>query len=201
MNPIRIAKNIALKTIPTSLQPSVRRSAIKAGLLPAPVLQYPFWDLMKASSTPRLNYYWGVLCGASVAKTLGYERISIIEFGVAGGNGLVALEQVAEEVERLSSVKIEVYGFDTGTGLTKPQDYRDLPQMWSEGFYKMDEARLRARLKRAELLLGPVEETVPKFLAGPAAPVAFVAFDLDMYSSTMHAFKLFEGARAHFCRA
>ena len=32
-------------------------------------------------------YAWGVLQGAALAKVLGYPRISVIEFGVAGGSG------------------------------------------------------------------------------------------------------------------
>ena len=35
-----------------------------------------------------------------LAKALGMPRISAIEFGVAGGNGLMALENAAELVEK-----------------------------------------------------------------------------------------------------
>ena len=120
------------------------------------------------------------------------EAISVIEFGVAGGNGLVALEKTAERVEKLVGIRIEVYGFDTGTGLTRPEDYRDLPQLWSEGFFGMDEQQLRARLSRAKLVLGPVADTVENFVKTETfAPIGFVAFDLDMYSSTVSAFSIF----------
>ena len=33
----------------------------------------------------RSNYTWGVLHGVYLAKTLGIKRVSVIEFGVAGG--------------------------------------------------------------------------------------------------------------------
>jgi hypothetical protein len=39
---------------------------------------------------------------------------------------------------------------------------------------------------------GPVEKTVPEFIASRPAPVAFISFDLDYYSSTMQAFSIFE---------
>lgn len=140
----------------------------------------------------RPNYAWGVLHGAHLAKSLGMKQVSVIEFGVAGGNGLVALDRIAEKVEAILGVGINVYGFDTGVGLPKPIDYRDLPSLWVEGAFAMDVERLKKRLARAELVLGPVEETVPAFVASNPAPVGFISFDLDYYSSTMQAFKLLD---------
>jgi hypothetical protein len=55
-----------------------------------------------------------------LGKTLGHERISVIEYGVAGGNGLRMLEEHAKKIESILGVKIEVYGFDTGKGLPQP---------------------------------------------------------------------------------
>lgn len=169
------------------------RAGIKLGLV-APRMRYPFEQVMLKYPAGRPSYRWGTLCAAYLAKALGYPRISVIEFGVAGGGGLLKLEEIAAWVEQQTGVAIDVYGFDTGTGLTKPQDYRDLPQLWQEGDYRMDVERLRSRLTRARLVLGPVETTVPEFLAEAPAPVGFIAFDLDLYSSTMHAFQLFEGS-------
>lgn len=137
-------------------------------------------------------YIWGVLQGAALGKVLGFERVSMIEFGVAGGRGLLAMERTAERVEEMAGIGIDVYGFDAETGLPKPQDYRDLPNIFLDGQYPMDKKELEKRLRRARLKLGLVEETVPAFLESTSAPVAFVSFDLDLYSSTMHAFKLFE---------
>jgi hypothetical protein len=131
------------------------------------------------------------MCAAGLAAALGYPRISVIEFGVAGGNGLIELERVSKWAQRRSGIGIDVFGFDTGSGLPQPQDYRDLPNLWSEGHFSMDPERLRARLSHANLQLGPVAETVPEFLDGAPAPIGFVAFDLDMYSSTVDAFGIF----------
>jgi hypothetical protein len=152
--------------------------------------------LKKLESEPgcarRADYTWGVLQGAYLGKALGVKRISAIEFGVAGGNGVLALEQIAEKVEQALGIGIDVYGFDTGGGLPKPLDYRDCPNLWSSGYFAMDKEKLKARLKRAQLVLGLVEDTVPKFIESKPSPVAFVSFDLDYYSSTMQAFRLLE---------
>jgi hypothetical protein len=119
--------------------------------------------------------------------------VSVIEFGVAGGAGLVSMERIAEAAESMIGIQIEVHGFDTGTGIPKTMDYRDCPNIWLDGQFPMDAAALRRELHRAKLHLGRVDTTVPEFVYGTFAPVAFVSFDLDLYSSTRDALKLFEG--------
>ena len=66
----------------------------------------------------------------------------------------------------------------------------------------MDIDKLRARLTTAELMLGDVAETATKWLEGrDKAPIGFVAFDLDYYSSTVKAMALFDGpASTHLPR-
>jgi hypothetical protein len=156
--------------------------------------QYPFWEIMTRDFSPYPQYLWGTMCAAELAAGLRYDRITVIEFGVAGGNGLRELERVAAWVARRSGVAIDVVGFDTGTGLPQPQDYRDLPNLWREGDYGMNPARLRSQLKAARLLLGPVAETIGEFIAASPAPVGFVSFDFDLYSSTVDAFAIFRAA-------
>ena len=141
----------------------------------------------------RKQYLWGVLQGVALGKVLGLTQVSVIEFGVAGGAGLLALDHIAERVEEETALGIEVYGFDTGSGLPKPQDYRDSPNRWlGEGQFPMDREHLERRLHRASLKLGLVETTVPEFLRSAPAPVAFVSMDLDYYSSTRAALQLFD---------
>ncbi len=137
-------------------------------------------------------YAWGIIQGVNLARSLGVGRVSVIEFGVAGGNGLIALERIAEKVERALGVGIDVYGFDTGTGLPRPEDYRDKPHLHSEGDFAMDQRKLQAQLKRARLVLGLVKDTISGFVESRPCPVTFVAFDLDFYSSTSHALRLLE---------
>jgi hypothetical protein len=162
-----------------------------------PSLNSIFAELLQDRfAAQRAWYTWGVLQGARLAKVLGIDHISVIEFGVAGGNGLVSLERIAEKVGGVFGVAIDAYGFDSGGGLPKPQDYRDCPNLFTPGHYPMDEEKLRKRLHSARLVLGLVEDTVSEFIASRPSPVAFISFDLDYYSSTMQAFKLLEAAPA-----
>lgn len=139
----------------------------------------------------RPHYAYGVYAAADLARRLGLDAIQVIEFGVAGGRGLVALERIAALVEADLNIKIAVCGFDSGSGMPSPVDYRDLPHVWDKGFYAMDVAKLKARLKpTTELILGDVKTTIASWT--PKARVGFVAFDLDYYSSTKDALTLFE---------
>jgi hypothetical protein len=142
--------------------------------------------------TARPQYVWGVVWGAYLAKALGIKRISVMELGVAGGNGLVVLEVIAEKVKSYLGIDIDVYGFDSGAGSPKPTDYRDAPNLLQEGVYPMDAEKLKKRLRTAELLLGPIDRTIQSFIESKPAPVAFVAFDMLLYSATIKALKLFE---------
>lgn len=140
----------------------------------------------------RNSYTWSAIHAAHLAKNLGLESVSFLEFGVAGGRGLLALEAVAELLAEHWGLRIEVYGFDTGQGLPRPVDYRDLPNLWKEGQFPMDRAKLESRLRSAKLVIGLIRDTVTKFLAGNPAPVGFVSIDVDLYSSTRDALKLLE---------
>lgn len=142
----------------------------------------------------RPYYAYGLYQAALEAKALGIKRISAYEFGVAAGNGLVMLEKLSGEISRITGVEIDVYGFDMAIGLPKASGYRDVPYIWKKGFYTMNVAALKKRIKRTRLVLGDVKESVPKFIRTKFAPIGFVAFDLDYYTSTKHALKLFDTA-------
>jgi hypothetical protein len=139
----------------------------------------------------RPHYAYGVYSAADLAKRLGLNAIQVIEFGVAGGSGLLALESIAAAVETDLGIQISVCGFDSGGGMPAPAGYRDLPHVWDKGFYAMDVAKLKASLRpNTELVLGDIKTTLPSWT--PRARVGFVAFDLDYYSSTKEAFALWE---------
>lgn len=147
----------------------------------------------------RPAYGFCLYYGALLGKHLGNSRVSAIEFGVAGGNGMVALENYAREIKSELDVEIEIYGFDSGAGLPDPCDFRDIPYMWRKGFYPMDEAKLRARLNGSHLIMGDVRETVKTFFDRyKAALIAAAIFDLDFYSSTMAATRLFENEEKRY---
>src|ERR1035438_6286252 len=160
------------------------------GVLPVSVSTRALWDV-----SARPNYLSGLLLAAEQALQQGIAEISAIEFGVAGGNGLVVLQEEAEAVERETCILIKVFGFDNGPG-GLPEfigDHRDHPDAWRTGDYPMDEARLRARLTpRTTLIIGNVRDTVPAFVRdGSAPPVGFVSMDVDLYSSTIDALQIF----------
>lgn len=141
----------------------------------------------------RPQYLWPLLQAAGSARALGIPRIAALEFGVAGGNGLLALERAADAVTAVSGTGVDIYGFDTGGGMPAPVDHRDAPWLIEPSYFAMDEAALRARLTTARLVLGPVAETVPEWSRSGHAPIGFIAFDLDYYSSTMEAFGVLGG--------
>lgn len=148
---------------------------------------------------PRPHYAYGVQQAAELAKRLGIGRISVVEFGVAGGSGLLEMDKMARLATAATGVRIDVYGFDRAHGLPKPADFRDLPYIWREGDFVMDVDALRARVPEARLILGDIEDTVEKFFADhEPAPVGFVSIDVDLYSSTAAVLTLFQGKDDYF---
>jgi hypothetical protein len=149
--------------------------------------------LIKLGALDRPHYGYIVYQAADLARRLNLPKISILEFGVAGGRGLLNLEHHAARVSEITGVEIEVYGFDTGMGLPPPKDYRDLPYVWQESHFKMDQAALSRQLTRAKLVLGLVEETVKTFVqTHNPAPIGAISFDLDYWSSTVDALKILQ---------
>src|SRR5262245_51806359 len=69
---------------------------------------------------PRPYYAYGVQQAAVLAQRLGVPAISVIEFGVAGGRGLLALESAARNTSSATGVEVHVYGFDRQSGLPPP---------------------------------------------------------------------------------
>lgn len=154
---------------------------------------------VKMGAVERPHYAHCVYQAALLGKKLGYKKISVLEFGVAGGNGLIELEHHADEAGKITGVEVEVYGFDMGSGLPQPVDYRDIPYLWKKGFYKMDVVKLQSKLKKSKLVLGDVAETVKSFFENyNPAPIGAIMNDLDFYSSTKNSFKLLDGGEKYF---
>ncbi len=190
-NVIRSARRAAMLALdPARMkQHSLVRSGVKA----------PLEDRVAYDAFTRPAYAYGIFRAAHQAKHLGISRIAVAEFGVAGGNGLVAMERIAAEVTQCIGVDIDVYGFDHGVGLPPPTDYRDLPYAWQAGQFHMDERALRSKLTSATLVLGDVRQTLEPFLARTdLPPIGFVSYDLDYYSSTVAALGLFAGRPESF---
>ena len=186
-----------LKTL--AEEPIIRRFSRRLlSVLPTTVQTRARWEL-----APRAHYLMGVLKAAENALRQEVREFCVIEFGVAGGSGLIALERCAEQVSSELGVKIHVLGFDAGSGLPELcGDHRDHPDQWMPMDYTMDEAALRGRLRpTTQLVLGNVADTVPRFVAEQQEhPVGFVSFDMDLYSSTKSALQLFDGPQRSMLR-
>ncbi len=158
-------------------------------ILPTSIRTRSEWD-----AVARPHYLMGVLKAAEQAIREGQREISVIEFGVAGGEGLLALQEYAASVERETGVKILVYGFDTGKGLpTVKTNYRDHPDQWRSGDYAMDEQWLRRQLApRTTLVLGEIDQTLPRFVRETQkASIGFIAVDVDLYSSAKEVLRFY----------
>jgi predicted O-methyltransferase YrrM len=92
-----------------------------------------------------------------------------LEFGVATGT---TLRIVADAVAGDRTV----VGFDTFTGL---------PEMWRSGFPPGEFSQQSLpEVPDAELIVGLLEDELPRFLARNDEPIAFMHVDCDLYSST-----------------
>ena len=132
-----------------------------------------------------------------MARLLEYPKISVIEFGCGGGNGLIDAERHIVEVVKLFDVEIELYGFDIGSGLPRPVDYRDMPYYFKPELYRMDRQSLEGKLERARLV-GDVRDTCATFVEKyNPAPIACMFHDLDFYSSTRAALTLLNSDASH----
>jgi hypothetical protein len=147
----------------------------------------------------RPNYAYCTYHAADLARRLGIPRISVIEFGVAGGNGLIFLRDFAARVQQSLGIEIEVYGFDTGAGLPEVTAREDLPYWFRPSQYRMNVDALQAKLHPAKLVLGNVADTVSEFCTQhDPAPIGAIFNDLDLYTSTRDSLKLFEQDASRF---
>ncbi|AXC13428.1 hypothetical protein ACPOL_4151 [Acidisarcina polymorpha] len=148
-----------------------------------------------AGGVNRPPYGWCLYHAALEAKALGHKAMTVVELGVAGGNGLVCLSEHRQFIQRAIGIEVVVAGFDGGNGLPASQDPRDLLYCWPAGSFEMDRAALERRIAgRAELIIGDVRTTLGGWNPRPDAPLGAVLFDLDLYSSTMGGFTLLEKA-------
>lgn len=135
----------------------------------------------------RPQYAFGVYEAARRAMELGIKKISIIEFGVANGRGLMAMIMYAQKVSAATGVAIEVIGFDSGEGLPTNEGYKDHPELYLAGDYPMqDQTKLKSLLPaNARLILtNLITEDWTQFVHDDA-PIGFVSIDVDYYSSTL----------------
>jgi hypothetical protein len=188
-------KNILFKALThrTPLRVALMRNLIKRFSL------FSYEDRLSIDAIDRPHYGYCIFQAARLASLLNYPKISIIEFGCGGGNGLLAAEMHITEVMKIFAVEIELYGFDISSGLPGPLDYRDMPHYFRRGLYQMDRYSLEPKLKRAKLIIGDIRDTCAIFLQQyNPAPIGCMFHDFDFYSSTRDALTLLDGESSHF---
>lgn len=144
----------------------------------------------------RQQHAYGLLAAADAARERGLERATAVELGVGSGTGLLNICDLARRIERATGVGFDIVGFDTGAGLPPPADHRDHPELYKEGWYPVDRAALeRALPDNARVIYGDLRDTIDDFVRTltPASPLGFAALDVDYYSSSQHALRLFLG--------
>jgi hypothetical protein len=130
----------------------------------------------------RTHYALSLAHGVQQAIHCGYNEIIAIELGVAAGNGLLELCQAAHVFRELFQIEIKVFGLDGANGLPATVDYRDHPELWTAGDFKLsDPESLRKKLPSfAELIIGDVADGIDELHNKiGSAKIAFVAVDID----------------------
>lgn len=174
--------------------------------LPMLKLLYIFYNSFRSREklglVNRPWYAYGLLSAADRAKKNGINEIWALEFGVATGRGLKNIIELSGSISKETGVKIHIAGFDTGTGMPPPVDYRDHPEIYREGDYPMfNKEDLEKNIgKSANLIIGDIEDTIQPFMKNlsETCPIGFVSVDVDTYSSTKSVFKLFESESNYY---
>jgi hypothetical protein len=146
----------------------------------------------------RADYAYGMLRAADIARFAGKDKATVCEFGVATGNGLLNMVDLAKTITAETGVAFRIVGLDSGVGLPVIDGYRDHPELWSVGDFLMtNKDELTARIDgRAELLFGDIKDTVHHLVGSlsPAAPLGFVSVDVDIYSGARSALQCLLGS-------
>jgi hypothetical protein len=160
------------------------RLLVKAALTNEIARRYSFeWAaLFDAVRYP--SYAVGLQTACKYASLAGKTGFTAIEFGVAGGNGLMELSGYAVKLSEGTGQKINVVGFDAGSGLPMSPDRRDAPWLWNPGDFPSDIDRLRRKLPtETELVVGRIQDTFPQWLKTKLkSPIGFGSVDVDLYS-------------------
>lgn len=149
----------------------------------------------------RQNHAYAILSCADLARELGIREVTLIEFGVAAGAGLLNICELAKRVTRETGVRFRIVGFDTGKGMPPPQSYRDHPEIYQQGDFPMNhEALQRSLPDNAQLVIGEINGSVAPFLETVTAdaPVGFVSIDVDYYTSTRDSLAVLDGKASQY---
>ena len=157
------------------------------------IFKLPIGFMVKSGALERPAHAYCIFHAAVQAQRLGISNISIIEFGVAGGNTLTIVERYARRVAKATGIKIDTFGFDTSEGLPELEGPEDLPYWFYPTQYKMNYEELSDRLVDSQLVIGNIRHTVKTFFDDYSVPTVGVIFiDVDFFSSTQDCFRIFD---------
>lgn len=147
---------------------------------------------------PRQPYAFGALEAFKKAKEIGIKKITLIEFGVAAGAGLLNLIYICQKLRNEFGIDFTVIGFDSGEGMPPAKDYKDHPEKYKLGDFPMsDQKKLQSMLpENSKLYIGPIAKTVSNFFEdfkGSKSVIGFVSIDVDYYTSTNDCLEIFKG--------
>ena len=142
------------------------------------------------------HYETVLLESCKEAKKLGINNVSVLELGVAGGNGIIALEKYKKSIEKYLNIKIDIYGFDTGEGMPASTLKEDLPFVFKPGQFKIDKEDVSKKIN-SKIFYGDIKDTIVEFIDSKPNKISCIFFDLDYYSSTKSFMNQIENLRKY----
>ena len=157
-----------------------------------------FRDRQLRGLVPRPPYGYGMLRAADEAKYFGHKKVTVLEFGVASGSGLMNMAGLARRIRGETGIDFRIVGFDTGEGLPDVKGYKDHAELWSARDFAMrerDELLLNIG-NNAEIIFGDINDTIDDFTAklSPECPIGFISIDVDIYTATAYALRCLRGS-------
>jgi hypothetical protein len=138
-----------------------------------------------------------MLRAADMARFAGKRKATVCEFGVATGNGLMNMVEIAAKIKIETGIELRVVGLDSGQGLPVIEGYKDHPEIWSPGDFAMTNRQdLERRIgDKAELIFGDIRDTIDGFVASldVSEPLGFISVDVDVYSGSKSALRTLTG--------
>lgn len=138
---------------------------------------------------PRQHYALSIQRAFKTAKNDGINKIYLLEFGVGAGGGLININRLAKLISKSYDLDYEIIGFDTGSGLPQPVDYRDHPEIYSKGDYPDLQFKELKLPPKTRMFYGDIKETLNQFIdviikKKDNSRIGFISIDVDYYSST-----------------
>lgn len=76
----------------------------------------------------RPHHAFSIWKAAEAAQKMNIKSLTLIEFGVASGAGLMNMAEIAAKVSDRTGISFRILGVDSGKGMPSPESYRDHPE-------------------------------------------------------------------------